>query len=127
MFSIHGELTVFRFNRSTSGITWVHSLRASVGFFLERDYLPVAQKLTLLDSRHHIETGLGLTFHLRSKPEGGFFPTTSPTGLMPFGYRYEPLDGGGQIRVFVSHWYEFETRKLQFWCGLSLGVDMSFI
>lgn len=126
-FSLHGELTLFRFNRNKPDVTWAHSLRASVGVSVFDPYfLPVSLKLILLDSRHHIETGAGLSFLLKDRPGNDFYPATSPVGLVILGYRYEPQDGGGQIRVFMSPWYEFETQSVEFWFGLSFGVGVSF-
>ncbi|HLP28421.1 MAG TPA: hypothetical protein VK147_07265 [Candidatus Didemnitutus sp.] len=125
-FSIHGELTLFRFNRNKPDITWAHSVRASVGLSVFDPYfLPVSLKLLLLDSRHHIETGVGLSFLLKDRQRNDFYPATSPVGFVILGYRYEPQDGGGQIRVFMSPWYEFETQSVEFWFGLSFGVGVS--
>jgi hypothetical protein len=123
-FSIHGELTLFRFKQNKPDITWAHSIRASVGISIDQYFLPVSLKLILLDSRHHIETGVGLSFLLKDRPENDFYPATSPVGLVILGYRYEPQDGGGQIRVFLSPWYEFETQSVEFWFGLSFGVGI---
>jgi len=121
LWSIHLEYTVFRFNHNPTSLGLSHSIRASAGYSIDGYRLPLSVKYILLESSHHIETGLAVTFPLKYQSVNDAFPNNTAVGMFTLGYRYEPQDGGGQFRVYYSPWFDLTTGTVHSWAGLSLG------
>lgn len=122
LWSVHTELTVFRFSHDTSGLGILHSLRLSVGYDVAGYVLPVAAKFILLESSHHIETGLGVTFPLKVRSNQDVFPQQSAAGVGILGYRFEPQNGGLLLRATINPWIDLSTLNGGLIFGFSLGV-----
>ncbi|CAN5505525.1 hypothetical protein BH10BAC6_BH10BAC6_09510 [soil metagenome] len=125
LWSIHGELTAFRFKHNPSAMGIHHSLRLSIGCSVDGSFLPVAAKYILLESTHHIETGLGVTFPLKARGGQDGFPEHSAVGVFILGYRFEPQDGGLLLRVNISPFIDLSTGNTTlFFGGFSIGVSL---
>jgi hypothetical protein len=122
MLSIHGEVTAFRFPHNPDGLGICHSLRFSVGYVVQELFLPIAAKLILFESDHHLETGIGLTFPLKDRGGSDGYPAAAAMGVFILGYRYEPQEGGFLFRVNYSPFIDTSTGEVaSFFFGLSLG------